>query len=376
MRIGISVLTREGQSIWQNGLGQNVVFLAQLFRRLPFVESVLLIDVGAQAGLSNEVEAVCGGLRTATLAQAADAVDVIVEMEGALDNRWLDLMRSRGRKVVYYCCGQPYVAMVEPSIFSRPVAPTRPDRCDEVWLLPKDRLSIPMMRTLYRCPVHEVPYIWHPGFVEQRIAALAEHRVRFGYEANRVQGEGLRVAIFEPNISVVKACNVPMLICDEAYRIDKRSVKAMNVLNALHVKDHPTMLHFAGSLDLMRERRACFLGRHDVVGFMGQQADAVVAHQWGNDQNYSYLDALYGDYPLIHNSPWLAPAGYYYPGFDVEAGAQQLLAALREHDAGLEAYRARSRAVFDRVDPFSPQNLDAYARRLTALFDNDGRRSA
>ncbi|MBD3787004.1 MAG: DUF2827 family protein, partial [Sphingomonadales bacterium] len=183
--------------------------------------------------------------------------------------------------------------------FSRPVAPTRPDRCDEVWLLPKDRLSIPMMRTLYRCPVHEVPYIWHPGFVEQRIAALAEHRVRFGYEANRVQGEGLRVAIFEPNISVVKACNVPMLICDEAYRIDKRSVKAMNVLNALHVKDHPTMLHFAGSLDLMRERRACFLGRHDVVGFMGQQADAVVAHQWGNDQNYSYLDALYGDYPLI-----------------------------------------------------------------------------
>ncbi len=30
----------------------------------------------------------------------------------------------------------------------------------------------------------------------------------------------------------------------------------------------------------------------DIAGFMSQYADAVVLHQWGNDQNYVYLDAL------------------------------------------------------------------------------------
>ncbi|CAB3798178.1 hypothetical protein LMG28614_04704 [Paraburkholderia ultramafica] len=372
MRIGISVLSHEGQNIWQNGLGQNVVFLAQLFQRLPFVRSVLLIDVGSENALPREVDFISGGLRIVTQQQAGDEVDVIFEMSGALDNKWLDLMRARGRKVVYYCCGQPYVGLVEPSVFDKPVHSSRPDRCDEIWLFSKDRLSIPMMRTLHRCAVHEVPFIWHPGFIEARIADVESHGVRYGYEVNRTADKGLRVAVFEPNISVVKSSSIPMLICDEAYREDRSSVSAMTLLNTLHMKDHPTLLYLANSLDLVREHRACFVGRHDIVGFMGQSADAVVAHQWGNDQNYSYLDALYGDYPLIHNSPWLADAGYYYPGFDIQAGAQQLLRAARDHDAQLDAYRERSRAVFDAVNPFSQKNLDIYAERLIALMGGSG----
>ena len=44
MRIGISVLTHAGQNIWENGMGQNVLFLARLLQRIGFVESVTLID--------------------------------------------------------------------------------------------------------------------------------------------------------------------------------------------------------------------------------------------------------------------------------------------------------------------------------------------
>ncbi|PLZ03938.1 DUF2827 domain-containing protein [Burkholderia sp. WAC0059] len=377
MRIGISVLSHAGQSIWQNGLGQNVVFLALAFARLPFVRQVVLIDVGSERHLPREAEALAPGLRVLTQQEATDEVDVIVEMAGALDVRWLDLMRARGRKVVYHCCGQPYVGLVEPAVFERPAHAARPGRYDEIWLLPKDRLLAPLMRTLHRCPVHVVPFVWHPMFLEARIAEVASHGVRYGYEANRAAGgaqagQGLRVAIFEPNISVVKTSSIPMLVCDEAWRAAPGSVAAMHVLNTLHMKDHPGMLHLANSLDLVREHRATFHGRHDVVGFMGQHADAVVSHQWGNDQNYAYLDALYGDYPLIHNSPWLAGAGYYYPGFDAAAGAARLLDAWRGHDARLDDYRARSRVVFDAVNPFDDANLRAYAGRLNALARHAG----
>lgn len=250
VRIGISVLTHQGQNIWQNGLGQNVIFLAEAFERLPFVASVVLIDVGDQYVLPHHVDTAAINLRVLTQREATDEVDVIVEMGGALDTQWLDLMRARGRKVVFYCCGQPYVGLIEPALFDKPSHAPRPDRCDEIWLLPKDGLLAPMMRTLHRCAVHTVPFIWHPRFIDQRIAEVSAHGFEYSYESTEAlvrsgtgsTCNGLRVAIFEPNISVVKTSSMPMLICDEAYRTDRASVAAMHVLNTLHIKDHPTML--------------------------------------------------------------------------------------------------------------------------------------
>ena len=32
MRVGISVLTRQGQSLWENGIGQNALALAMLMQ--------------------------------------------------------------------------------------------------------------------------------------------------------------------------------------------------------------------------------------------------------------------------------------------------------------------------------------------------------
>jgi hypothetical protein len=367
MRIGISVVTHAGQSIWENGLGQNVVFLVQVFRSLSFVKSVVLIDVGDQRVLPPQVEMGADSLPIIDTQAATDAVDVVIEMGGALDVRWLDLMRARGRKVIFYCCGQPYAGLVEAPVFGKPGHAPRPDRCDEVWLLPKDAALAPMMRVLHRCDVHVVPYIWSPQFIERRVREVAGHGLHFGY-CPRLPGAGwLRVAVFEPNISVVKTSTIPVLICDEAYRAKPGAVESLHVLNTLHMKDHLTMLYLANSLDLVRNHRATFLGRHDIVGFMAQHADAVVSHQWCNDQNYSYLDTLYGGYPLIHNSPWLKEAGYYYPDFDTKMGAAQLLLAAERHEHELDDYRVRARRVFDAVDPVAERNLDGYAMRLGHL---------
>jgi hypothetical protein len=360
MRIGISVLSHHGQNIWQNGLGQNVIFLAELFQRLASVQSVLLIDVGDQGVMPPQVDLASRNIRLLSAHEATDEVDVIIEMGGALDAQWLDLMRARGKKVVFYCCGQPYVALVEPAIFGKPTYASRPDRYDEVWYLPKDKAFAPMMRVLHRCDTHEVPFIWHPQFVKRRMQEVEALGLHYGYEVPTAKDSrtakaarvGLRVAIFEPNISVVKTSSIPMLVCDEAYRADRTAVAMMHVLNTLHLKDHPTMLHLANSLDLVREHKATFHGRHDIVGFMVQHADSIVSHQWQNEQNYSYLDALYGDYPLIHNSPWLKEAGYYYHGFDAREGASQLQRAASRHATDLIDYRARSQRVFDAVDPF------------------------
>lgn len=371
MRIGISVISHAGQNIWENGMGQNVIFLAQLFRRLPFVTAVCLVDVGDQRALSQQVDLDAMGVRLIPLGDAADQVDVVMEMAGALPPQWMALQRARGKKIAYYCAGQPYVGLTESSVFEKTGAFPAADRCDEIWLLPKDEALAPLMRVIHRCPVHVAPYLWHPQFVQRRMEEVhALSGARFGWSERAAPASaGLRVAIFEPNVSVVKTSSIPMLACDEAYRADRTSVQMMHVLNTVHMKDHPTLLYLANSLDLVQQHKACFHGRHDIVGFMVQHADAVVSHQWTNDQNYSYLDALYGDYPLVHNSPWLHGfgAGYYYPGFEAAEGGRQLLLAAREHDARLADQRRAAQAVFAAVDPFSDANLQAYAQMLQRL---------
>lgn len=371
MRIGISVITHAGHNIWENGMGQNVLFLAQLLQRIEFVESVRLVDVGDQQAMPPQVDIGAMGLSLARAHELTDAIDVVIELAGALHPEWLAYFRACGGRAVYLCVGQPYVGMAEPILFTDKGSFPRADRCDEVWVLPKDAPFTPMMRTLHRCPVHVVPYLWSPQFLAQRAAELQAAGHRFGYAPRSAEAPGFRVAIFEPNISVVKTSTVPMLICDEAYRADPSAVVSMQVLNTLHLKDHPTMLYLANSLELVRRHKAVFHGRHDFAGFMVQHADAVVAHQWQNEQNYSYLDALYGGYPLVHNAPWLREAGYYYPDFDIAAGAAQLLQALRSHDAQRADYLARAERVFQAVDPFNPANVDGYARRLLALVGGD-----
>jgi hypothetical protein len=74
----------------------------------------------------------------------------------------------------------------------------------------------------------------------------------------------------------------------------------------------------------------------------------------------------------VHNAPWLREAGYYYPDFDIAAGAAQLLHALNVHDAQLDGYRARAQRAISLLDPLGPVNVEAYARRLLALTGQEG----
>src|SRR5579859_6197899 len=204
MKIGISVLTHEGQSIWENGLGQNIFYFVQLLRALPLVTDIVLLNCGDQTHLPPEAEALAQGVPLVAPRDLAELPDVIFEMGGGLDVEWLDYARARGKKVVFFCCGQPYVGLIEPSVFQRDGYFSRATRCDEIWILGKDRSLIPMMRTLHRCPVIEVPLLWDSTFIEQRIAAVEQAGLKFGYESRSILGEsprrGLRVAIFEPNI--------------------------------------------------------------------------------------------------------------------------------------------------------------------------------
>jgi hypothetical protein len=373
MQIGISVLSVEGLSHWSNGIRQNALFLGQLMRALPFVSRVFMLETGSVQLAQGREHFEKLGLVYARPEEVIDDIDLAIEMVGAYPISFKRLLRARGKKVVYLCCGQPYAALAEDCIFERPGDPIEMSDIDQIWLLPKDRGLIPLMRTIYRCPVFVAPYLWSPYFIEDRISEVAQHDFEYGYQGRTMQPEdsGFRVAIFEPNISVVKTSVVPMLACDMAYRQQPEALQFMNVLCADHLVNHPTMLYLGNSLDLVRHHRAVFLGRHDVVGFMSQHANAVVAHQWENEQNYSYLDVLYGQYPLIHNSEWLwreFGAGYYYPDFDAGLAGEQIVQAWQRHDQQLDDYKAKAQRAIHSLSPLNPNNIGQMAEIIQGLY--------
>ncbi|KWC42238.1 hypothetical protein WL51_00350, partial [Burkholderia ubonensis] len=363
--VGISLFARDGQAIWENGIHQNIAYLAMMLKRSDRVGPVYFLNGGDARALPAGLD--LDGLDV-PLVQPNDvthALDVVIEMGAQLPVEWLKHMKALGKKRIACFVGHTYSGLAETPIFEKPSghifngAPF-----DEVWVLAKSQtIDVPLLRTLTRAPVYTIPHIWSPYFLDRRIAALASEGATFGYQPGR---SAWRLATLEPNISVVKTCHIPMLACEELYRARPEAVEHLFVVNSMHLKEHPTFLHFANSLDLVRQHKATFEPRIDLPGFMARHADAVISHHWENPQNYLYYDVLYGGYPLIHNSTLLGDAGYYYPDFDAAAGGRALLDAWQHHDARLDDYRAKADRLLKSVSIDNPANLDAFAARLVA----------
>jgi hypothetical protein len=101
---------------------------------------------------------------------------------------------------------------------------------------------------------------------------------------------------------------------------------------------------------------------------MGQYGGIVLCHQWENGLNYVYYEALYGGYPLVHNSPFLKHVGYYYDQFDIDAGAQALETAWLTHDKNLAAYKVDALDFLETVSPYSDNVIQSYNKRIEELM--------
>ncbi|KVM18479.1 hypothetical protein WJ51_07235, partial [Burkholderia ubonensis] len=298
--------------------------------------------------------------------EAMQRCDVLIEMSAQFNADYLRAFRERGGKVVTMRVGNDYVIDIERAMFNKPSgflfsgAPY-----DSVWTIPEfERSCLHYYQTGLRAPVTIVPHIWHPMLFDKARATLGPG-LAFGYQPGKPRW---RVTMFEPNICMVKTSIIPMLVTEEAYRAQPEFLEIVRVCNTLHLKDHTTFVHFAKRLDIVDHGLTTFESRYAVYEFMAAFGDAVVSHTWENAQNYLYYELLYGDYPLIHNSPFLGDAGYFYPDFDCQAGGRALLQAFAEHDANLDTYRERSKRVLDSVSIYNPDNVAAYTDAIASLY--------
>lgn len=367
LRIGITIgLHHAGETLWNNGIKQNAVFLAEALRHCPQVASVALVNTTAVA-VTSALPWDLSRYPTMSFDTAKDAVDVLIELGGQIDGAQTDYLKQRGVRLVSYCCGFEYVHAMESVLFRRPLWGEHlfvNQRYDDLWVIPQvAHISQSYFEVLRRQTARVVPFVWSPMFLDERVAALAhagEYQPRPGAK---------RLTVMEPNLNIVKFCLYPALIAELAYRERPASVAMLQVTNADTIaKESLEFITLMNQLDIVKEHKAVFLGRRDTPTFLAEQTDIVISHQLENPLNYFYLEVCWQGYPLVHNAPLCDDLGYYYRDNDAEDGARRVIEIIDTHDAQASAYRERQRALIGRYLPDNEYLIATYAALLDELM--------
>jgi GR25 family glycosyltransferase involved in LPS biosynthesis len=368
LRVGVTINIKEGQqSIWENGISQNCLLLVQLLNLSPEVERAVLINGSGVKEVSKGMFIEAVGLSLIDLEEAQQTLDVVIEMGQQLAYEWVVEFKKRGGKYVFMRVGCDYVIDIERAIFNlAPASLCNNTPYDAVWTIPvHERSCKDYFSVICRAPVKIVPHLWSPQFFEMANSILPPE-AKYGYKKGKTRW---RVCSFEPNINTLKSCVIPMQVCEEAYRKNPRFLEYYRICNTYHIKENNAFVSYAKSLEIVNHGLATFEGRFPMYDFMAQHGDCIIAHQWECELNYAYYEALYGNYPLIHNSEMLKEYGYYYPDFDAIRGGDVLLQAFSEHDRNFKKYKANCKELLKKLDFSYPKNIEIYSGALTELYN-------
>lgn len=345
------------ESLFASGIAQNNIFLFKLLRKNPeFKARIFCARMDKKEPISNGWKEF--GIRDdeiivyEDLEKCKDAKDVDVVIESGL---WLtkkDLLffKKRGTKIINYAIGNGYIFFLERTLFGPPENHDhewyRDVDIDRVWTLPHHyKTCKSFFEVRYGSDVKKMPYIWDSCVLQKKDElSISAGKGSIKYSA----GPDKSISIFEPNRNCVKTNFIPMIICEKVHKKNSSLINHVSVFNTQKIKSSNMFSGFANKLTITKDKKISYENTYELPFVLRDYTDIVVSHQWENELNNIYFELLYLGYPLIHNSLMLKDAGYFYPDFDAEKGAEQLILAVQAHDNQLEEYaKASNQALWD-----------------------------
>jgi len=377
--IGLTFAVPENTvSLFSNGIRQHVLFLYQLLKYLKYnvylITSDVLIKGITFVDYDNDKYMVHNAPEFKNI-----QFDLFLQIGFQMPVSELRRLKSSGCKLIYYKCGNDYVFDMEHVLFS-----TKPNfqpqymehayeqLFDEVWCNAQmERTNYHYWKTIFRCPVRIVPFIWSPVIVENTCASLTNKGVYFKREDSK------KIAIFEPNLNIVKYSMPCVFICENAYRelTDKNKIDKVYITNAQKRTDSSygkfnveQLSKFVYALDLYKDNKISVESRFISVVFMVNYADVVVSHQWENGLNFLYLDLAWMGWPVVHNAHFCKDLGYYYDDFNFEDGGRVLQHVIDTHHKIAPEYLQKNRKNIDKFLITNEKVQQEYGRIIESLF--------
>lgn len=373
MNIGITIsLGKERESLWINGIKLNALYLLKALKEIGY-NAYLLNASEVQAPYEEKVVWDVNQFPIYDYKEKAVDTDLMIWLGATYsDINILDFKKTgTNKKVIKYVCGNNYMNDLEAAMFnSGPEATGYNQELDEVWYVPQqEELNREYYRVLHNLPankVRPVPFIWDPIFLD-----LASQK----YNNSEVIERGLPVpvykagksnvekqlACFEPNTGTQK-WHINNLLIAEDYLNAGGEFKKLNIMRGEDAIKNSYYASIIKHTRMFNEDpiKLNYLPRLVAIDALAQFTDVVLAHQISNPLNYSYLDALYLQFPLVHNASMIKDAGYYYYGNNIGSGARQLKLAIENHDENMEAYNENSERVLTRYTVYNEGLLETY----------------
>lgn len=355
-------------NIFSCGLNQNTLYLGELFVKLGFevyfIISEKIDDEKVLNTLLYENEFKFIYLEKIFRID----FDIIFFVSFSCDLLLHQLIRYNKTKCIYYNCGNVFMGNAEKILYNngRDVAKYNKDfkeLYDEIWVIPQHiKTGTHYLKTLYRTRVVSVPFVWSQKAIYY---ACLSNNVKKESDLLWSKRDYNKIAIFEPNMSIMKWCIPPLLVCENAYRIEK---------NIDHVYVNNTVKHnsfqreqfenIVKSLDLYEDKKITCEGRFNTLMFMKNYANIAVSFQMENPLNYLYLDLAWMGYPIIHNAHFAKDIGYYYEECNYTEGGLILHDIIKNHN--FEEYIKVNRR---NIDKFLVTNKDVQKKYKKLIYD-------
>jgi hypothetical protein len=384
IKIGVTLNLVNGvNEMFSNGINQNTFYLVELLVNIGY-DVTLYVDTNR---LNSETETVLKELLYderfkykpyTTLLN--DDLDILIQLSFSFwtDYKLIKYLKYMNVKLIGYFCGNSYIITSEKILYNQHKNRDNTRECfkyvlddgkpilDEIWSIPQMvNTNLYYWKTFYRTKCIPVPFIWSTKsfyFTMKQLKITDETQLLY---VNR--GENKNVGIFEPNISIMKWCLPSVIICENAYRQNKKikhvyitNIPQKNVSNGINDFNIESFNNTISSLDIFSNKICSIESRFNTIEFMKNYCDIAVSHQWENPLNYLYFDLAWMGWPIVHNAYLCKDIGYFYDEFNYDEGGQTLSDVINNHDANVNEYISKNRQNINKYLPSCVELQEKY----------------
>ena len=341
------------KGLFCNGLQQNIVFLAELIKDLGHTPIIALShDIDKSIDPPTDILLIERGE-----IKDLGKIDYLLQTGWVVSNRDIDYLKEKNPacKNIHIHYGNRLLADVEQCKWDNLCVGIH--RVDEVWVSPHYEFSFAYFKTYYKTQkVFELPYIWDDKYIKIHADIFREAGTPCEYNPDAEKNIG----ILEPNLNMTKNCIPSIFIADELMNQHENLFNKLTVYCSSKIREKKYFRSLMWNLDITKKNKIIFADRKKVSLIFAKESNVIISHQLLNALNYTYLEALYFNIPLVHNSEYIKSTGYYYPDYETQLGAKALHEALTYHDKNLDSYKKSAKEVLYRYSPKNPLVKERY----------------
>jgi hypothetical protein len=318
----IGVTTKGTKTIWSNGLNQNSYFFIKLLQKMGYTVDAIAISADPEDMDFVDLK------RTVLTRDSIKSYSIIFEVASMLDQTSVEICKKHGVKVVSINYGSFLFYLMEGLLYKGESSTAVHVEGRDVLISPHYNFGKEFLKNVTGQNILTIPYIWEPWFIDGTLIKESKINEKFSKDTNKKN-----VVSLEPNISIAKTCIVPLIIAEGLEKEDSTKIDSMTLFGSKHLNDRVTFNKFYSNTELYRSGKLVIENRYSIAGlFNTKRIGTIVSNHFYNDLNYVTLEALFLNYPIVHNSEFCKEAGYYYDSFNTKLGVDQLSRAISTDD--------------------------------------------